>query len=164
MKLVVGLGNPGKKYQNNRHNVGYLVVDKLVAKIRNKSKILVFKSQNFMNESGDFIKKLVDQYRLNTPGLWIIHDDLDIKLGEYKIQFSKGPKVHNGVISIEDSLGTKDFWRVRVGVDNRTGVVRNSGEKYVLEDFEDSERQLLENTIKVLTQDLVARLSLVDNG
>ncbi|MFH1863831.1 MAG: aminoacyl-tRNA hydrolase, partial [bacterium] len=87
-KLIVGLGNPGEKYKNNRHNVGYIAVDRLLK--RNLSKETIVKKTNvFMNSSGEVVKNLVEQYRLNPSNLWIIHDDLDIRLGEYKIQKGK---------------------------------------------------------------------------
>ncbi len=83
MKLVIGLGNPGEQYKNNRHNVGHMVVDAIASKIRNskfeirnKSKILILKSQNFMNNSGEFVKNIVDQYKVKLSDLWIIHEVL----------------------------------------------------------------------------------------
>src|SRR3972149_1266470 len=108
MKLIVGLGNPGEGYNNNRHNVGHMVVESLK------------RSQGFMNDSGVFVNKLVEQNMVKTSDLWVIHDDLDIPLGSYKIQKGKGPKLHNGINSIEKELASEDFWRVRVGVENRS--------------------------------------------
>ncbi len=148
MKLIIGLGNPGEKYKNNRHNVGHMVVDAF------KTKNLIFKSQNFMNNSGEFVEKLVEQYKVNFPNLWIIHDDLDIPLGSYKIQFGKGPKVHNGLKSIDESLGTNEYWHVRIGVDNRDPEDRIPGEEYVLQDFTDGERKILDKVIKEVCKKL----------
>jgi len=144
MKLVVGLGNPGLEYVNTRHNVGYIFVDQ----IPNKSKILIFKSQNFMNESGLFVKKMLNSNNLDSGNLIIAHDDLDIPLGEFKIQYGKGPKDHNGILDIEDKLGTKNFWRVRIGVDNRPNDNRPMGEEYVLQNFSDEEKVVLDRVIK----------------
>lgn len=107
-----------------------------------------------MNESGGFVKKLTDTYHLSPNDIYIIHDDLDIKLGEYKIQFGKGPKDHNGILDIEDELGTKDFWRVRVGVDNRPLDGKPMGEEYVLQNFSDEERKILDLTIKKIVNEL----------
>ncbi len=146
MKLIIGLGNPGGEYLNNRHNTGFLVVESLLKRSLPKD-FVVKKSQVFMNESGSFVKKLVEQYRANTTDLWVIHDDLDIPLGSYKIQKGKGPKLHNGVNSIERELETDEFWRVRVGVDNRSPESRISGEKYVLQDFTREERDILDKTV-----------------
>ena len=165
-KLLVGLGNPGQKYSNTRHNVGFMVVDKLANiwnlswKMDKKSQtlktlkvtkdsenILLAKPQTFMNESGKTIRKLVNN-------LYVIHDDLDIKLGNYKIQFGKGPKDHKGLISIYDKLGSRDFWHVRVGVDNRALDNRISGEEYVLQDFTQKELEVISQVIDNIVREL----------
>lgn len=158
MKLVVGLGNPGEKYKNTRHNAGFLVEDGL-QKTKLPRSVVVRKSSNFMNESGTCISVLVHKYSVNPSDLYIIHDDLDIPLGSYKIQLGVGPKDHNGVNSIEQEIGTKDFWRIRVGVDNRNPEDRIQGEGYVLEDFKGDERKILDLTIKKLLIDLIALIS-----
>lgn len=158
MKLIVGLGNPGEKYRNSRHNVGYMVIDKLKSQISNiKYKIQnskLIKTNTYMNESGKAVKKQYTKYKIQYTDLYVIHDDLDIRLGSYKIQFGKGPKDHNGLNSIYQSLGTKDFWHVRIGVDNRTSNDRISGEKYVLQDFTQEEKSLLEKILPKLTNEL----------
>ncbi len=147
MNLIVGLGNPGKDYQNTRHNVGFMVVDELLGRKLPKG-VIVKKSDKFMNESGVFVKELTTSYRLPATDLYVIHDDLDIKLGEYKIQFGRGPKDHNGLKSIDESLGTNEYWHVRVGIDNRPLDNKPMGEEYVLQNFTDEEREVLNRTIK----------------
>ncbi len=107
-----------------------------------------------MNESGKFVKKIATNYELPTTNLYIVHDDLDIPLGQYKIQFGVGPKVHNGILSIENSLNTKDFWRIRIGIDNRSPAKRETGEQYVLEDFTKEELEIL----KQVQDDIIADL------
>ena len=146
MKLIVGLGNPGEKYKNNRHNVGFWVVDELAR--LNLPNAVLFKPQKFMNRSGQEVKKLIKKYPLDKNELYVIHDDLDIELGKYKISLAKGPKVHNGLQSIYQQLGTKNFWHVRVGIDNReaTGYT-GSGEDYVLQNFRPEERKKIKITI-----------------
>jgi len=144
MKLIVGLGNPGERYVKNRHNVGHMVTDSLLSKNLPRN-ISVKKTSVFMNESGSEVKKLLGS--LDPNNLYIIHDDLDIPLGAYKIQKGKGPKLHNGILSIERELGSDDFWRVRIGVDNRLSGDRITGEEYVLEDFTQEERQVLDKVI-----------------
>jgi len=146
MKLIIGLGNPGEKYKNNRHNVGYIVIDKL-SRMVNGQRLMAKKTNSFMNNSGEAVKKMINHYSLNIDHLYIVHDDLDIPLGSYKIQFGVGPKVHNGVASVEKELGTKDFWRVRVGVDNRDPENRVDGYDYVLQDFTQEERKILDGII-----------------
>jgi len=152
MKLIIGLGNPKKEHKNNRHNVGHLVADALLK--RNLPKNLVVKKTNvFMNESGSEVKKLLGG--LSPNNLYIIHDDLDIALGGYKIQKGKGPKLHNGILSIERELGSDDFWRVRVGVDNRMGD-KTPGEEYVLQDFTEEEKEVLRKVIDKVAQDILS--------
>ena len=154
MKLIIGLGNPGEKYKNNRHNVGQMVIEKLQSISHNKN-ILLKKSGSFMNDSGDFVKSILTKSKLETSNLYIIHDDLDITLGSYKIQFGKGPKIHNGINDIQEKLGTSDFWYVRVGVDNRDPNNRIPGEQYVLEDFTNEERDILDKVIDEIWKKLV---------
>jgi PTH1 family peptidyl-tRNA hydrolase len=116
MKLIVGLGNPGREYENTRHNVGAIFIDYLKKK-EIPSGIILAKTDVFMNDSGTSVRKMVDYYKLGLDFLCVVHDDLDIPLGSYKIQKGKGPKLHNGILSVENELGSEDFWRVRIGVD-----------------------------------------------
>lgn len=103
-----------------------------------------------MNRSGDAVKHVFSKHDgLTLKDLMVVHDDLDLRLGEYKIQLGKGPKVHKGLNSVEQALGTKDFWRVRVGVDNRTAEerVKISGERYVLGVFSSEEERVVAEAI-----------------
>lgn len=185
MKLFVGLGNPGKKYQNTRHNVGWMVVDALASNITNVGtgsefkfekkfnadilrigETILAKPMTFMNDSGVSVSALTTFYKILPTDLYIIHDDLDIPLGNYKIQKGKGPKGHNGILSVEEKLGTNDFWRVRVGIENRPEKAkmqmlngeqqRVSGEVYTLLEFEKSERQDLDRVVKQIIEKLFA--------
>lgn len=156
MKLIVGLGNPGKKYAKTRHNVGYLLIDGLRLVVPSAD-IVPIKSGVFMNKSGQAVKKLVDSHKTAMDDLYIVHDDLDIKLGEYKIQKDKGPKDHKGVNSIEDALGKTDFWRIRIGVEDRESKKRISGEEYVLQEFDDEELAIIEKVADKVIKDLQAR-------
>jgi peptidyl-tRNA hydrolase, PTH1 family len=153
MKIVVGLGNPGRDYENTRHNVGYMVVNSL-KEIKLSNDVLVKKTNVFMNNSGQFVEKLTKLCPLSSNSLYIIHDDLDIPLGSYKIQFGVGPKVHNGVNSVEEALGTKDFWRVRIGIENRAQRSELSGEEYVLQDFTKEEKIILDGVIEKICKEL----------
>lgn len=100
-----------------------------------------------MNESGNFAKKILASSHLASSNLYVVHDDLDLPFGTWKIQYAKGPKDHGGINDIEQKLGTKDFWRVRVGVDNRKPETRLLGEEYVLQDFTEDEKKVLERII-----------------
>ena len=154
MKLVVGLGNPGEKYKQTRHNVGWLVVDKL-GKLGLKN-VLFFKPDLFMNKSGVVVKKLMKKYpKVTGEDLYIVYDDLDIKLGEFKLSFGKGPRDHNGLKSIYEQIGTNDFWHVRVGIDNRMNVsFDGSGEDYVLSKWLLKEKEILDNVIERIVKEL----------
>ena len=156
MKLIVGIGNPDAKYKNTRHNVGLMVMDELMSNGRIKD-IVVKRSDKFMNNSGSFVLKQIENYKLEIKNLVVVHDDLDIPLGAFKIQFGKGPKGHNGILDIEEKLGTSDFWRVRVGVENRAqGLgLRVKGEEYVLQDFTEEEKLILNRVIKQICNQLV---------
>jgi PTH1 family peptidyl-tRNA hydrolase len=154
MILIVGLGNPGSKYQNNRHNVGYMVVDALKGVSKG---LTLLKSDYFMNDSGSFVAKAIEKCKLKIENLVVVHDDLDIPLGAFKIQLGKGPKDHNGLNDIYDKLDTNKFWHVRVGIDNRTGdnKLMVSGKDYVLEDFTEEEKTILDRVIKQICNQLV---------
>lgn len=154
MIAVVGLGNVGDKYINTRHNVGFMFVDEFTQEVKNNKNIISFKPASMMNSSGVWVKKLTESRNLETDNLYVVHDDLDLKLGEYKIQFGKGPKVHNGVNSVEENLGTADFWRVRIGVDNRDPENRIPGEEYVLESFTQAELSIIKRTIEEVCKKL----------
>jgi PTH1 family peptidyl-tRNA hydrolase len=150
MKVVVGLGNVGVKYANTRHNVGFIAVDKLSSKLKNS---VFLKPSNMMNSSGLAVKKLVSNEKIDPSDLYIIHDDLDIGLGKYKIQ-KRGPKDHKGVNSVEEALGTSNFWRVRIGVDNRNSNDRATGEEYVLGDFTSKEKETLDKVLDEICKKL----------
>jgi len=203
MKLVVGLGNPGNKYRNTRHNVGFMVLDALASKITKlqitnykqiqstkfklKKKyhseivrigdVVFAKPQTFMNSSGEAVSKLVNFYKIQLNELYVVHDDLDIDLGKYKVQKGKGPKVHGGLSSIYEKLGSKDFWRVRVGIENRNneslqnsglvGIVNQEeerrsnkilGKRYVLQQFKNDERGVIERVVSEIVGELVVKL------
>lgn len=152
MKIIIGLGNPGKKFEKNRHNVGHMFVDFLDSQ-EDLLRRRFLKTDCFMNESGKYVKWAMGDGRWAINGLYIVHDDLDLPLGKWKIQFGVGPKVHNGVGSVERVLGRTDFWRIRIGVDNRDPQKRESGESYVLEDFNKEEQEILEGVFDAIIKD-----------
>lgn len=162
MKLIIGIGNPDVKYKNTRHNVGLMVVDELVSvkvgpsKSASKGPTFITKrSDKFMNDSGSFVKKQLSKYpSILVSNLFVVHDDLDIPLGAFKIQFGTGPKVHNGLNDIYEKLGTSDFWHVRVGVDARDSENRTKGDEYVLSDFTEEEKVILNRVIKQICNQL----------
>lgn len=180
MKLIVGLGNPGKKYLNTRHNVGFVVVDKLVEQLRvaghefrenwKESKsgnllyiragnnIEIIKPQTFVNDSGESVMAVRRKHQnLEVEDIFVVHDDLDIRLGEFKIQKGKGPRGHNGLQSIYEKLGTKNFWHVRVGIENR-GSDQVSGEDYVLEEFSSEEQAIIAKMMDKVAHEVIKKL------
>ena len=171
MKIIVGLGNPGDKYLHTRHNIGFKVVDQMAedqewrcskkGKLeylwldKSEKKIELVKPQAFMNKSGlvlAYIKKKHPQ--LTGENLFAIHDDLDLEVGKFKLQFGKGPKQHNGLISINQHLGTDQFWHVRIVVDGRKGDRSIPADKYVLSSFSPDERVLIEQVINRAIEEL----------
>lgn len=174
MKLIAGLGNPGEKYQDTRHNIGFVTVDALAKKMAGaqwnldkkfnsdvcdkRPLALLVKPQTFMNSSGDAISKIARFYKVTTSDIWIIHDDLDIRLGEYKIEQGHGPKLHNGINSIEEKLGSESFLRIRIGVDARESGNRVAGEEYVLQKFEEHERDVVIDVVEKVVDELIVKL------
>lgn len=175
MKLIVGLGNKGEIYQNTRHNAGFLVIDKIAemlgekrsftlskkfeAEILKSKEVILMKPQTYMNNSGRAVRKVLDYYKFEIDDLIVIHDDLDLKLGQYKIMKGVGPKIHNGLNSVERDLGAKDFLRVRVGVDSRiSGNSYGSGADYVLAKMDAAEKEVIEKTSIEIVDDLLSSL------
>lgn len=135
MKVIVGLGNPGKKFNFTPHNLGFMVIDALRSEIGNGKfvlkkgffsqisegmvegeKIILVKPQTFMNASGLAVEAILKKTKLEEKNLWVIHDDLDLPLGKIKISLSKGAGGHKGVQSIIESIGSKNFVRFRLGI------------------------------------------------
>lgn len=168
-KLIVGLGNPGKKYAKTRHNAGFLYVDKIarennvnmsdkndfesmVGNYRdNGMKIILAKPQTFMNDSGRAVQKIAKYYDILAKDIYIAHDDLDLDLGKIKKQFAKGPKGHNGLVSVTNSLKTDEYWHIRIGVDNRGEEERKymTGKDYVLKKLSDEELEVLDLKLSI---------------
>lgn len=176
MKIIVGLGNPGEKYAHNRHNIGFVAVDKLNnlmtheswamskkfdTEMIQKNNLILAKPTTYMNDSGVAVAKIFHFYQLKSEDVYIIHDDLDITLGKYKIQLGKAPKVHNGLLSVEQKLGTDKYWNVRIGVENRDirGNGGVPGVVYSLQNFNDKEQQIVDGVVEQVTADLLTRLS-----
>lgn len=154
MTLIIGLGNPGEKYKNNRHNVGHMVIDSVKQKKLKTGNIIFVKTNTLMNDSGTSVEKILSKNHVSTENLYIIHDDLDLPLGSWKIQYAKGPKDNGGINSIEQVLGTENFWRIRIGIDNRNPEKRISGEDYVLQDFNQEEKNILDKVIDEICRKL----------
>ena len=148
MFLIVGLGNPGKKYEKTRHNVGFMVVDKL--KLLDIKKVVLVKPQTFMNDSGKAVRALTKSYTLDPKNLIIIHDDIDLLIGKIRISKNRGAGGHKGVESIIKEIGTKNFIRLRVGIKPATSDKRQATrvEKFVLQKFNKKEKEIIEKVIE----------------
>ncbi len=178
--VLVGLGNPGDKFEQTRHNLGFLFLDylreryqldqfslknKLNAELSVNSDLVLVKPQTFMNLSGEAISKTLNFFgdsnakldQLAQKYLLVVHDDLDIKFGEFKIQYGTGPKDHNGLISTYHHLSTTEFWHIRIGSDDREGNRQIPSEKYVLQKFDQSQQIMLEKIFEEIVVQLKNR-------
>ena len=171
MFLIVGLGNPGLKFRNTPHNLGFDVVN-LIEKVgdfsvwQNKKKlkskisqgvidekhIVLAKPQTFMNLSGQAVKQLIKFYKIPLKNLWIIHDDLDLEIGKIKIKKDSRSAGHKGVQSIIDELGTKNFNRLKIGVGPKP--IKIDSKNFVLQKFNKNEKEIL----KEIKQDIVIKI------
>lgn len=170
MKIIVGLGNPGKKYEFTRHNAGFVAADTLLSawklegwKIDKKSgsevssgtldgeKIYLLKPQDFMNASGESVSKFSSYHKTLPKDIIVIHDEMDLPLGETRFAFNRGSAGHNGVQSIADCLGTKEFHRLRIGI-GRSMDQNKSAETYVLEEFGGEEKTALKTVLSEIAE------------
>ena len=154
MKLIVGLGNPGKQYENTRHNIGFMVLDNYlknekwsnkfnamyVEKNINEEKVLFVKPLTFMNNSGNAVGEFVRYFDILASDILVIQDDLDLNVGDYKLKCHSSSGGHNGIKSIISSLGNQDFSRLKVGIGS---VKKDQVIDYVLGKFSKIELQTL---------------------
>lgn len=180
LQILVGLGNPGNEYVRTRHNAGFLVIDliaqafqmpafsykkNLFAEITKNNSMVMLKPQTYMNESGKAVRAVLEFYKdaVATPlvdNLLVIHDDLDIPFGQYKLQQSKKPKVHNGLTSIHAYIHEENFWYLRIGIDARQGDRSLPGQAYVLQQFTLEEKEKLERmTMHEILPDITVRFT-----
>jgi len=146
MILIFGLGDPGEKYKNTRHNIGTRIIRELES--LNLKNVVLVKPTTFMNESGKTVKALYAKYKIkDTRYVLVIHDDIDLPLGEIRIVKNRGAGGHKGVESIIKELKTKNFIRFRIGICPKTGKPKNP-EKFVLQKFNKEEEKTLKEVIK----------------
>lgn len=157
--LVIGLGNPGPQYEKTRHNIGFVVADALAARLGGSFKVhkrsgaeiitgrlgnrpvVVAKPRTYMNESGRHVGPLAKFYSVSPADVIVIHDELDIDFGKIRLKLGGGEGGHNGLRSVANALGTKDFQRVRIGIGRPPG--RKDPADFVLENFSAAERKEL---------------------
>ena len=175
MKIIIGLGNPGKQYENTRHNSGFMIVDELQVVwnfpsfqlnkkfnaeisegIHEGGKVMLVKPQTFMNQSGLSIQALIDFYKVPIENMAVLHDDLDIKFGDFKVSLDASAGGHNGILSIIEKLGTQKFKRIRIGIEGPE-LQKNrlmSGSAFVLQKFSEDEIE----KIKKLSVDITKNI------
>jgi PTH1 family peptidyl-tRNA hydrolase len=174
MFLIVGLGNPGEKYENTPHNIGFITIDgfardknfpdfrmerkfnaEISEKTINDEKIILAKPQTFMNNSGSSIKRIIDVLKIGIENLIVIHDDIDIPFGQIKIAKNRGSAGHKGVVSAIKELGTTDFVRIRVGIQTDKAGHPHSHinvEKFVLKKFEGKEKTAVKEAVNKINE------------
>lgn len=171
MKLIVGLGNTGINYQHTRHNLGQnIIIDYLkenyrsslnekktfIAKIfevgESRHKIVFATPTDYMNNSGIAVKKISQFYKINPKDIFIIHDDLDLPVGEYRVQFDRGPAGHNGIKSIIENLNTQQFHRLRIGIGKPTSNIPI--EEYVLQPFSKQESVIIKALVPKIFEEI----------
>ena len=174
--LLVGLGNPGREYQNNRHNYGFMLIDRIAVrlnarglKVQSKAivtsatyedrKLILAKPQTYMNLSGQSIQGLAHFYKLPMENMLVAHDDLDLPFGTIRLRPGGGPGGQKGVASTIEKLGTKDFARLRLGIGRPPGRMDPSA--YVLQNFS---RDELKSVSEILDRAADAALEFVMNG
>lgn len=160
--LLIGLGNPGREYRDSRHNVGFMLVDRITVrlnargmKVQSKAivitatyedrKLILAKPQTYMNLSGQSVQGLIHFYKLPLTNVLIAHDDLDIPFGTIRIRPGGGPGGQRGMASTIEQLGTKDFPRLRIGIGRPPGRMDPSA--YVLQDFSREELKVLSEIV-----------------
>jgi PTH1 family peptidyl-tRNA hydrolase len=182
--LLVGLGNPGKKYEKTRHNAGFMFADyffekyreefvfsewKLYKKLKSEisigkikgKKIILLKPQTFMNLSGEAVSAAVKYYKVKLEDIVVAHDEIDLALGKYKVSTDSSSAGHNGAQNIIDLLRTKNFSRLRIGVDNRgekksaSSADKIPTEKYVLGKFTSAEVKMISNILPEISGEII---------
>jgi PTH1 family peptidyl-tRNA hydrolase len=174
--LIIGLGNPGREYRENRHNLGFMLMDRLAVKLNarftrlqskalvasalhHEKKVILAKPQTFMNLSGQSVQGLIHFYKIPLENLLIAHDELDLPAGTIRIRPDGGSAGQKGMASILERLGTDEFPRLRIGIDRPPGQM--PAPDYVLQDFSNNEMPIISETLDRAAE---AVLLFVDEG
>lgn len=160
MKCIVGLGNMGTEYVGTRHNVGFWVLDQfapeafvpheaLLAEVSTTDDVLLVKPMTYMNQSGKAVRRVLQKHpAITAQDMLVVHDDWDLPVGRYKLSRGRGASRHNGVKNICDTLGTREFWRLRVGIQAPVYANREVTRKdFVLSRFSAQEKQAIQQLI-----------------
>lgn len=170
MKLIVGLGNPGKEYENTRHNYGFIVLDTIADKYDGKfrtekkfnaeiaevfiggEKVYLVKPQTFMNRSGQAVQTVMGYYNITTDRVWIIYDDIDLDLGSVRVRTTGSAGGHKGVQSIIDQIGTQEFPRFRMGIKTKDCDYLSTEDKVLQKFAKDEEPAVKKATDKAVSE------------
>lgn len=161
MKIIVGLGNPGKEYLNTRHNIGFMVIDEYLKSINatkpkekfgglyyeynyKNEKIILMKPQEYINLSGMVLRKYIDYYNIDISDILIINDDLDLEVGTYKLKANGSSAGHNGLKDIERNLNTDEYKRLKIGISNNKYI---DTKDYVLGKFSSEDSKVINEII-----------------
>jgi len=176
MKLIVGLGNPGRVYANNRHNIGFICINHFarthsikfdrkqgrarigMGKIAGNEVVLA-KPQTYVNLSGKSVSQLVQRFNISLDDLIIIHDDLDLPLGKIRLSYGSSSGGHKGIDSLINYLGNQDFTRIRIGVGRPAEASEDEIIAYVLSDFTPEQRQAIAKVIPKVTEAILCLLT-----
>ena len=173
MLLLVGLGNPSPNSSNNRHNVGFLIIDAINEKFKlskqkpkfkgllttgkiNEQKVFAIKPLTFMNRSGICIKELIEYFKIDVKDVFVFHDDMDIDIGKVKVKFGGGNAGHNGINSIDQNIG-KNYSRIRIGIGRPKK--NSTGADHVLDNFSNDEK----GNVEIVTKNIIESLSILIN-
>ena len=173
MLLLVGLGNPNPNDSNNRHNVGFFVINAINAKFKlskqkpkfkgllttgkiNDQKVFAIKPLTFMNNSGICIKELIEYFKIDVKDVFVFHDDMDIDIGKVKAKIGGSNAGHNGIDSIDKNIG-KNYFRIRIGIGRPKN--NSTGSDHVLENFSNDEK----GNVEEVTQNIIKSLSILIN-
>ena len=189
MKLIVGLGNPGKEYENTRHNIGFMAIDNYV-KLHNlgdfkekfnglylkyqlgNEQVILVKPLSFMNLSGDVVRRYVDYFKVDINDILIIHDDLDMPVGKIKLKLGGSSGGHNGIKDISLKLGTEDYKKLKVGIANNKNMDTkdcvlgrfSKEEKVLIDDAITETGKIIDDYFKYPFKDLMSRYNGVYDG
>jgi len=183
MKLIVGLGNPDKKYENTRHNIGFRCLDAMIeieqfrdltfkpdqrffGHMAKNQSVILLKPMTYMNKSGQSVQAVRHYFKINLSDILLVHDDMDLEFGQLKLQFAKSAAGHNGVDSVINHIGSKEFWRLRLGINNEIKS-KMAGDKFVISSFSPEEEKkikgILETSLDFMIEFINAKKSELTN-
>ena len=182
MKMIVGLGNPGKQYERTRHNSGFMAIDKVAEKLNlnidkkefaaltaKNNQVILVKPQTYMNNSGEAVSQIMKYYHIDINDLLIIYDDLDLKYGQLRLRLKGSSGGHNGIKSIINYIHSENFKRIRIGIEKNPLIetadyVLGKVEKYKQQLFDDSIEKASQAAIEFITDEFEKIMNKYNKG